>query len=96
MLTSTLLEAVACIRELRLLGLLSETGVAYKSAGSCLTAITMALDDIGARTDILEDYNLTYKWVDSRVCTTSITYRQISRIIVLLLLYSPYCQCRPT
>ncbi|XP_045169675.1 gamma-aminobutyric acid type B receptor subunit 1-like [Mercenaria mercenaria] len=46
--------------------MLSETGVSYKSGGSCLTATQMALEDVNTHSNILKDYNLTYRWLDSK------------------------------
>lgn len=54
-------------RDLRLLGLLPMTGNGWSGGGSCLPAVEMALEDINAREDILKDYILTYKWIDSEV-----------------------------
>lgn len=55
-------------RELRLLGILPMSGDGWVGGGSCLPAVQMAIDDINVRDDILSEYNLTYKWIDSEVC----------------------------
>ncbi|XP_060583760.1 gamma-aminobutyric acid type B receptor subunit 1-like [Ruditapes philippinarum] len=51
---------------LNLLGMVSETGASYRSAGSCLTATRMAVDDVNKCDTVLKDYDLVYKWIDSK------------------------------
>lgn len=75
-----LYKELRCTKELRLLGMLSETGISYKSAGSCLTAIDMALEDIGNHGNILKDYYLNYTWVDSKCHAGTALFRMFERI----------------
>ncbi|XP_053374076.1 gamma-aminobutyric acid type B receptor subunit 2-like [Mercenaria mercenaria] len=56
-------------RILRLLGLLPLNGESWNGGRSCLPAVQMALEDVNAQSNILQDYNLTFKYVDTE-CTS--------------------------
>lgn len=53
--------------DLRLLGLLPMHGKSWNGGRACLPAIQMAIEDVNADMNILSDYNLRYKWVDTKV-----------------------------
>ena len=54
--------------ELRLLGMLPISGTTgWNGGAACLPAIDMALTDINNNSDLLDGYNLTYKWLDTQV-----------------------------
>ncbi|XP_045167680.2 gamma-aminobutyric acid type B receptor subunit 1-like [Mercenaria mercenaria] len=53
-------------RELRFLMMLPRTGSGWIGSDACEVAVNMALDDINANENILKDYNLTYRWFDSK------------------------------
>ena len=67
-----LLTLITCIlasndKELRLLGLLPMTGDGWSGGISCLPALQMALEDVNKTENILQEYNLTYHWIDTKV-----------------------------
>ena len=77
-------EIVNAAKNLNLLGMMSETGESYRSAGACLTAMRMAIDDINSYDRILKDYDLVYKWIDSKVCTISTFLIELCLTLTLL------------
>ena len=54
-------------KNLNLLGFLPMTGVGWAGGGACLPAALMAVRHVNERPGLLDDYNLTYTWVDTQV-----------------------------
>ena len=54
------------LKEVRLLGLLPMSG-AWSGGRPCLQAINMAIKDINAREDVLQNYNLKFDYIDTKV-----------------------------
>ena len=57
---------------LRLLGFLPFSGEGWIGGAACLPAVTMAINDISEYNGLLDDYNLTYYWIDTQVCSFSL------------------------
>ena len=55
------------LRQLTLQGFLPMTGKNMAMGGVCLPAITMAIRHIHEKAGLLDDYNLTYTWMDTQV-----------------------------
>ncbi|XP_045169714.2 gamma-aminobutyric acid type B receptor subunit 1-like [Mercenaria mercenaria] len=77
-LTVIQVSGVSTLRDLNVLGFLSITGESWNGGDSCLTAIHMAIDDVNANQDILNGYNLTYKWFDSK-CHPGVSVYRLSQ-----------------
>ena len=43
------------------------TGKGWTGGGACLPAVLMALRHVNERAGLLDDYNVTYTWVDTQV-----------------------------
>ena len=54
-------------KDLNLLGFLPMTGQGWAGGGACLPAVLMAVRHVNERPGLLDDYNLTYTWVDTQV-----------------------------
>lgn len=63
---STLL-CMAYGKQLRLLCMQPMTGNSWPGGAACLAPIEMALKDVHAHPNLLEDYNITYDIADSEV-----------------------------
>ena len=57
------------LREIRLQGFLPMTGLGWPIGGACLPATLMAVRHVNERVGLLDGYNVTYTWADSRVNT---------------------------
>ena len=55
------------LKELTLQGFLPMTGKGWVGGGACLPATLMALRHVNEKPGLLDDYNLTYTWVDTQV-----------------------------
>ena len=60
------------LRELRLHGFLPMTGSGWPIGGACLPATLMAVRHVNERHGLLDAYNITYSWADTKVCIPSV------------------------
>ena len=58
------------LRQIRLRGFQSMTGVGWAGGGACLPAALMAVRHVNERPGLLDGYNVTYSWADSKVTFT--------------------------
>ncbi|XP_053401138.1 gamma-aminobutyric acid type B receptor subunit 1-like isoform X2 [Mercenaria mercenaria] len=80
-----LMVLVVCLpisntKELRLLGLLPMTGDGWNGGVSCLPATQMALEDVNNNDFILSEYNLKYKWIDSKCNEGQAVYKMVKSL----------------
>ena len=54
-------------KNLNLLGFLPMSGQGWTGGGACLPAALMAVRHVNERPGLLDDYNVTYTWVDTQV-----------------------------
>ena len=55
------------LREIRLQGFLPMTGTEWPAGAACLPATLMAVRHVNERVGLLDGYNVTYTWADSKV-----------------------------
>ena len=55
------------LREIRLQGFLPMTGTGWPIGGACLPATLMAVRHVNEREGLLDGYNITYSWADTKV-----------------------------
>ena len=55
------------LRDIRLQGFLPMTGTGWPIGGACLPATLMAVRHVNDRAGLLDGYNITYSWADSKV-----------------------------
>ena len=55
------------LREIRLQGFLPMTGTGWPIGGACLPAALMAVRHVNKQAGLLDGYNVTFNWMDSKV-----------------------------
>ena len=56
------------LREIRLQGFLPMTGTGWPIGGACLPATLMAVRHVNEMEGLLDGYNISYSWADTKVC----------------------------
>ncbi|XP_045213752.2 gamma-aminobutyric acid type B receptor subunit 1-like isoform X2 [Mercenaria mercenaria] len=67
-------------KEIRLLGLLPMTGDSWNGGVSCLPAAKMAIEDVNNKVNVLADYNVTYKWIDTKCNEGIAVYKMVKSL----------------
>ena len=50
------------------------TGETWPGGGACLPATLMAVRHVNERQDLLDGYNVTYTWADTKVIINTLSY----------------------